>query len=126
MKFYSLTDATIEQQELQTDYQSAHEVGIMRLGNASLFFRKKFRIYYVPYQQITRCYRRVMLVPARMCCGKGDLAIENLVIHDQTGELAQIQLPGTKAAKLVMEELKEKLPHADFSCPEQKEADPES
>ena len=68
-------------------------------------------------------FRRVMEVPAKMCCGKGNFAIENLVLCDNEKELAVIQLPGTKAARLLMEELKEKIPGAVFSAPSAKESE---
>ncbi|MBE5996418.1 MAG: hypothetical protein E7240_03560 [Lachnospiraceae bacterium] len=58
-----------------------------------------------------------MEVPAKMCCGEGSFAIENLVICDDDKELAVIQLPGTKAARLLMEELKKKMPDTVFSAP---------
>ena len=46
-------------------------------------------------------------------------------IEGEEGELAQIQLPGTRAAKAAMEELKARVPQASFSAPEKKEAHPE-
>ena len=63
-------------------------------------------------------FRRVLAVPAKLCCGKGDFEIENLVIcgeNDQ--ELAQVQLPGRKAAQILMEELKNRVPEAEFGRP---------
>ena len=121
-------------------YKAGHAVGVLRVGSEHLFFRVGLKNYAVPYAEITRCFRRVMQVPARMCCGKGNFQVENLVIcgraedADETAdvaaagaaaaietlpevELAQIQLPGAKAAKLVLEELKVKLPHAAFGAP---------
>jgi hypothetical protein len=56
-------------------------------------------------------------VPAKLCCGKGDLEVENLVICGDKGELAQIQLPGTRAAKVLMEELENLIPEAEFGRP---------
>jgi len=56
-----------------------------------------------------------MLVPARLCCGRGELEVENLVICTDAGEAAQIQLPGAKAGKLLLEELKKRLPDAEFT-----------
>ena len=118
MKFYQAALSSIEDTVLETEYRSAHEIGVIRLGTSVLFFRVGFRHYYIPYHEIARCFRRVMEVPAKMCCGKGNFAIENLVICDKEKELAVIQLPGTKAARILMEELREKLPHALFRAPE--------
>ena len=102
---------------LSEEYASAHAVGVVRAGNEHLFFRVRLRTYFIRYDCIKRAFRRVTEVPAKMCCGEGNFAIENLVLCDSEKELAVIQLPGTKAARLLMEELKGKMPHADFSAP---------
>lgn len=122
MKFYPLVQAETESdsEKLKKEYQAAREAGRIRLGTDSLFFRSGLKTYYIPYVDVKRCFRRVMMVPAKLCCGKGDLPVENLVICDENKELAQIQLPGTRAAKILMEELKELMPEADF-CPPEKE-----
>lgn len=117
VKFYEITTLTQSQEELLSEYKSAREIGVVRLGETYLFFRKGRRAYYIPYADIRRCFRRVMLVPAKMCCGKGDLPVEHLVIYGDAGELAQVQLPGTRAAKGLIEELKIRIPHAEFTCP---------
>lgn len=116
MKFYAMTEQTTDQTELVSEYKGAREIGVLRLGENILFFRKMRKVYYIPYSVITRCFRRVLLVPAKMCCGKGDLPVEYLVVCTEQGELAQIQLPGTRAAKIMMEDLKTRIPHASFEA----------
>lgn len=120
MKFCSLTTVSADKKMLAAEYKNAREIGIIRLGESCLFFRKHFKRYYIPYTEISRCFRRVMTVPARLCCGKGDFAIEHLVLFAGEKEVAQIQLPGIKAARLLMDEMKEKAPDAQFSRPEEK------
>ena len=62
-----------------------------------------------------------MQVPARMCCGRGNFEIEHLVIcGDGDKELMQVQLPGSKAARILMDELEERVPEAQFGRPVQK------
>lgn len=119
MKFYPLSASAETPGDLQNDYKAAWEVGVLRLGEQNLFFRKTLKVYYIPYGEIHRCFRRVMLVPAKLCCGKGDFEVENLVICDAEKELAQIQLPGTKAAKIVMDKLKVLIPGALFTAPKE-------
>jgi hypothetical protein len=119
MKFYPLEEnqPQIDASALKNEYETAREIGKLRLGQLRLYFRTGRKIYYVPYANVRRCFRRVMLVPAKLCCGKGDLEIENLVICGDSGELAQIQLPGTRAAKILMEELETLIPEAEFGSP---------
>ncbi len=59
-----------------------------------------------------------MLVPAKMCCGRGDFAVEYLVICDSDRELAQIQLPGSHAAKVLMERMLALAPAAVVGSPD--------
>lgn len=115
MKFYPLT---VEKDTggLAADYKSAREIGVVRLGEEHLYFRRARKVYYIPYSEIRRAFRRVMLVPAKMCCGKGELHVESLVVCSEEKELAQIQLPGTRAARGLMEELKKRIPDADFTA----------
>ena len=112
MKFEALTSQGADSSLLQEEYKQAREIGKLRLGGQHLYFRAGLKTYYLPYADIRRYFRRVMQVPARMCCGKGNFEIENLVICGDRGELAQIQLPGAKAAKAVMECLAELAPEA--------------
>ena len=94
----------------------------MRAGAGHLFFRAKLKHYYIPYTQIYRCFRRIMAVPAKMCCGRGEFEMENLVICGNGDvELAQIQLPGKRAAQELMKELKFRMPNGNFSVPPKKE-----
>lgn len=120
MKFHPLTTVVNDNAALESEYKAAREIGAIRLGELRLYFRSKRKVYYIPYKDVRRCFRRVMLIPAKMCCGKGDFEIENLVICGEEGELAQIQLPGTRAAKLLMEELETLIPEAEFGKPEEK------
>ena len=123
MTLHPLTVPVDDTAALTDEYKEARQIGVIRIGQTCLFFRVRMKTYYIPYSEVTRCFRRVMLVPARMCCGRGDLSIENLVIcggadeNGQEKELAQIELPGDKAAKILMEELKQKMPGIPFVCP---------
>ena len=49
------------------------------------------------------------------------MRLETLVIADKNGELAQIQIPGADAARGLMEEIKARAPHTDFTCPDKTE-----
>lgn len=117
MKFYSLTTEVENQEALASEYRTAREIGKVRLGELRLFLRAGVKKYYIPYKDVRRCFRRVQLVSAKMCCGNGDFEIENLVVCGDDGELLQVQLPGAKAAKILMEELQDRIPEAEFGKP---------
>ncbi len=116
MKYYALAEGSeLPPEDLSSEYSQAKEIGVIRLGTTCFFFRQRRKIYYLPYSSIRRCFRRVMLVPARM--PGGDLHVENLVICTDAGEAAQIQLPGEQSGKEIIEELKALVPDAQFTCP---------
>lgn len=120
MKFYPVTEGHADETTLAADYKAAHAIGTMRIGQNALFFRSGMKTYYIPYSCVTRCFRRVVLVPARMCCGRGNLAVEHMVFCEGERELVQIQLPGEKAGKAALAELKTKIPGAVFTAPIEK------
>ena len=122
MKFYDPKTRERCTETVEEEYRSAREIGAVRIGDEHLFFRVGFRHYCIYYGKIRRCFRRVNSVPAKMCCGRGELQIESLVIADDEGELAQVTLPGSRAARELMEELKKKMPQTDFSAPKRDEA----
>lgn len=112
MKYYALNCAEAEKSVLDADHSGARQIGNVHLGKLYFYFRVRTRLYYLPYSQITRCFRRVELVSARMCCGKGNFEIENIVICGENDEeIAQIQLPGAKAGKILLEEMAKLAPH---------------
>ena len=120
MKFYPLTALQGEQAVLDKEYASGREIGGVTLGGEYLFFKEKRKVHYVPYSQVTRAFRRVQLVQTKMCCGKGNLQVENLVVCGADGaELAQIQLPGERAGKIMLEELASRAPHIQIGKPKE-------
>lgn len=119
MIFHSLTESKQERSAVSAEYKAAKSIGVVRLGSECFFFRRWFKIYYVAYEEMTRCFRRVLLIP--VAGGKKNMRLETLVIADKKGELAQIQIPGADSAKTLLEELKAKAPHIDLACPDKKE-----
>lgn len=117
MKFYPLATPVEAKEVLAAGYKEGRDIGTVHLGAQFLYFRNKLKVYYIPYADIRRCFRRVMLIPATMCCGKGDFEVENMVICGEAGELAQIQLPGERAGKILLEELTKRAPHAEIGKP---------
>ena len=117
MRFEPLTSSAKDQSAVREEYDRARKFGKLRLGESWLFFKKGLKAYYIPYGEISRYFRRVMMVPAKLCCGRGDFTIENLVICGEAGELAQIQLPGERAAKAIMECLAQLAPDAAVGRP---------
>ena len=117
MRFEPLTSSTKDQSAVREEYDRARKFGKLRLGESCLFFKKGLKAYYIPYGEISRYFRRVMMVPAKLCCGRGDFKIESFVICGEAGELAQIQLPGERAAKAIMDCMAQLAPDAAVGRP---------
>ena len=96
--------------DLKKDYDEAHKIGALHIGKICAFIRAGFKTYYIPYSDISRFFRRVQTVPIKMCCGKGDMKIEHIVFMCNDKEVIQVQMPGTKAAKIAMGELSALMP----------------
>ncbi len=117
MKYYPLT-AEVTDSILDAEYKAGREIGPITLGETCLFFKVKRKVSYVPYADITRAFRRVQLVGMKMCCGKGDLEVENVVICGaEDKELAMIQLPGARAGIIMLEELEKRVPGIQIGKP---------
>ena len=121
MKFYPLTKDVAES-ILAAEYRAAREIGAAALGETCLFFKVKRKVNYIPYEDITRAFRRIQLVGMRMCCGKGDLEVENIVVcgvgaDGRETELAMAQLPGARAGVIMLEELEKRVPDIKIGKP---------
>ena len=116
MKLYPLA-SELAPEVAAAGYKEGREIGKIRLGAKALYFRDKLKVYYIPYEDMTRVFRRVLLIPAKMCCGKGDFEVENIVICTEKGEVAQIQLPGERAGKIALEELAKRATNAEVGKP---------
>ncbi len=121
MIFCPLKGNVRERKALRTEYKGAKAVGIIRLGETIFFFRRGIKVFYITYEEITKIFRRVMVISAGG--ENSNMKLETLVIADDEKELAQIQVPGTDAAKQLIEEMRVKMPHGDFNGPSKNEED---
>ena len=118
MKFYPLVSA-VEDNILSIEYKEGRKIGNVTLGDTCMFFKAKLKVSYIPYADVFRAFRRVQLIQTKMCCGKGNLEIENIVICDKDeNEVVQIQLPGERAGIVMLEELESRWPHIKIGKPE--------
>lgn len=121
MKFCPLKTAADDAAGLAAEYRSAKKTDVFRLGERHVFFRKKMSAYYVSYGEIDRIFRRVLMVPMRVSCCGGEMAVEHIVLCSSGAELAVVMLSDPRTAPSVMEALKERLPHAECGKPPAKD-----
>lgn len=127
MKFLPLQkDLAGDAAALEQEYAAAEDFTPAKLGQAHLFFKSGRKVYYLPYDAVTRCFRRVELVNARMgCCNQG-IPMESVVVCGQgEQELAQIRLATERLSKALLEALGARCANAEIGyvrAPDQKSA----
>ena len=117
MKVCPLKTAAGEPSALAAEYRSARKTDVFRLGERHLFFRKRMTVYYVSYGELDRFFRRVLMVPMRVSCCCGEMAVEHIVLCSGGEELAVVLLTDPRMAPSVMEALREQAPHAESVKP---------
>lgn len=112
MKFVSIIEKEnqISSDELKTEYKAARKIGKAALGENHLFCRKFLKTEFIAYSEIYRAFRRVQCIDMKMCCARGKLQLENIVLMDKKEEIFQFDLPTTSAAETVLAKLTEKNP----------------
>ncbi len=119
MRFYSLRSGELNKTaELQPQFDAGHQIGAVCVGADYLFLKKGLRTYYVRYDETDRIYRRVRTVTANVCCEGGEFRFDYLVIDVGGRERMEIQLPGQKAAQMLLGEIREAFPSGVFEAPE--------
>lgn len=117
MKFIALQPETAvpEKAALESEYENAADFTPARIGETRFFFKVGRKVYHIPLGDITRCFRRVELVNARMgCCNQG-LPMESVVICGEgEKELAQIRLATERMGKALLSALETACPAAQF------------
>ena len=115
MKFISLQSEVeaAEKTTLEQEYDQAEEFAPAKIGAAHFFFKVGRKVYFLPLAAITRCFRRVELVNARMgCCNQG-LPMESVVVCGaEEQELAQIRVATERMSKALLAALKKACPEA--------------
>ena len=115
----------ISHHDLDGEFREGHTIGPVTVSENNLFVKKGLRRYYVAYGEAERIFRRVRRLHANICCGDGDIEVEYLVISIGGREVMEVTLPGKKAARMLLEEIKEKAPRLDTAAPARDNADEE-
>ncbi len=115
MKYISLQaeSEAVDKAVLEQEYEQAEEFAPAKLGTTYFFFKVGRKVYYLRLAAITRCFRRVELVNARMgCCNQG-LPMESVIVCGaEEQELAQIRVATERMSKALLAALKKACPQA--------------
>ena len=110
---------------LTVRYKAGHTIGSVTVSEGYLFIKKWLRRYYISYEAAQKIFRRVRRLHANICCGDGDIEVDYLVVMADDNELIEVTLPGRKAAKQLMDEIRQAAPSLDTAAPIRVDADDE-
>lgn len=117
MKFECYTSTKMEQAVCKEDFASADGMNNVFFGDKAVYLKKLTKILYIPYADMDRIFRRVMQVPVKMCCGRGDLEIQYLVIMKEDKQIIELQVPSKTGAVILFDEVKKRAPQLQFTRP---------
>ena len=126
MSYYSLTSGKINKEQgsaLSAEFSDGHTIGPVTVSQNNLFIKKGLRRYFIAYSEADRIFRRVRRLHANICCGDGDIEVEYLVISVNGNEIMEITLPGKKAARMLMDEIRQTAPDLDTAAPPRNDED---
>ncbi len=126
MSYYSLTSGKINKEQgsaLSVEFSDGHTIGPVTVSQNNLFIKKGLRRYFIAYSEADRIFRRVRRLHANICCGDGDIEVEYLVIGVNGAEVMEVTLPGKKAARMLMDEIRQTAPDLDTAAPPRNDED---
>ena len=126
MSYYSLTSGKINKEQgsaLSAEFSDGHTIGSVTVSQNNLFIKKGLRRYFIAYSEADRIFRRVRRLHANICCGDGDIEVEYLVIGVNGAEVMEVTLPGKKAARMLMDEIRQTAPDLDTAAPPRNDED---
>ena len=128
MAFYSLVSGKVNKashHDLSGELREGHTIGPVTVSKNNLFIKKGLRRYYIAYADAERIFRRVRRLHANICCGDGDIEVEYLVIGIDGREVMEVTLPGKKAARMLLDEIKQAAPDLDTAAPKREDVNEE-
>lgn len=115
MRFSPVSEqyASANPDTLKAEYDAAEDFSPARLGSAHVFFKSGLRTCYVPLDAVTRVFRRVEIVNARIGCCNNGLPMESVVLcGEDERELVQIRLQTERMSKALLAALEQACPNA--------------
>ena len=120
------SEQPVEASALKAEYAAAEDFTPARLGEKHLFFRTGLRMSYLPLSAVTRVFRRVEFIGARVGCCENGIPMESIVLCGEgERELVQIRLQSERMSTALLEALEHACPNAEIGYvrdPEQKSA----
>lgn len=86
----------------------------IRMQEQELEYKRGFKWYALPYEEIAHAYMRIEEVRGRLCCSVGNFDMHFLVVKTKAGELLKIDASSQKVVKRALEELAKRNPKIEI------------
>ena len=101
-------------EQLEADFNTAQNLGKVRLGSGWLFFKKFSGISYLPYDRIVHAWLRLEEVSAKMCCGRANFDQFYLMVEDADGKVQRCELGSREKVDQVLAHIGQLCPAAEI------------
>lgn len=95
----------------------------IKFGERELTYKRGFKWYTLPYEEITHAYLRIEEVKGRLCCGVANFDMHFLMLKTSAGELLKLEATSQEIVKQMLDELKEKNPNVSIGFKKMKTSD---
>lgn len=110
VKLYSPKGQPVESAELSADFRAAEKCGPYRVGRRAFYYRAGLRQHCLPYEGVSRVFKRAMLCSSRTCGKVVHTDTFWLVFTSGADELAEAKTIDEKHADRALELLRERAP----------------
>lgn len=95
----------------------------IKFGERELTYKRGFKWYTLPYEEIAHAYLRIEEVKGRLCCGVANFDMHFLMLKTNAGELLKLEATSQEIVKQMLDELKEKNPNVSIGFKKMKTSD---
>lgn len=95
----------------------------IKFGERELTYKRGFKWYTLPYEEIAHAYLRIEEVKGRLCCGVANFDMHFLMLKTNAGELFKLEATSQEIVKQMLDELKEKNPNVSIGFKKMKTSD---
>jgi hypothetical protein len=86
----------------------------IKINENTLEYKKGFKWYALPYDEITQAYLRVEEVQGRLCCGVANFDLYFLMLKNKQNDLLKVETSSQEITKQMLEELSKKNPEIEI------------
>lgn len=104
--------------EVTEDFARGRKFGFVRVGELGVYWRVGMNRRYAPFGLLRRAFLRVRPLQAKLCCGRMSVEQVWVVLWDETGEIAQIEVRDQARGDAILAAILAHRPELPLGVPE--------